>query len=60
VILDSSANKLTITVQGDASLKAQGNLTLEAQGQVQIKGKGVQLDGGPSSVDVKGSMINLN
>lgn len=60
VVLDSSANKLTITVQGDASLQAQGNLTLEAQGQVQIKGMGVKLDGGASTVDVKGSVINLN
>jgi phage protein D len=60
IMLDSGANKLTITVQGDASLKAQGNLTLEAQGQVQIKGMGVKMDGGASTVDVKGSMINLN
>ena len=60
VMLDSGANKLTITVQGDASLKAQGNLTLEAQGQVQIKGMGVKVDGGAATVDVKGSMINLN
>ena len=60
VMLDSGANKLTITVQGDASLKAQGNLTLEAQGQVQIKGMGVKMDGGASTVDIKGSMINLN
>ena len=60
IMLDSGANKLTITVQGDASLKAQGNLTLEAQGQVQIKGMGVKVDGGAATVDVKGSMINLN
>jgi phage protein D len=60
IVLDSGANKLTITVQGDANLKAQGNLTLEAQGQVQIKGMGVKIDGGASTVDVKGSMINLN
>ncbi len=60
VVLDSGANKLTITVQGDADLKSQGNLTLEAQGQVQIKGKGVTVDGGKATVDVKGKMINLN
>ncbi len=60
VMLDSGSNKLTITVQGDIGLKAQGNLTLEAQGQVQIKGMGVKMDGGPATVDIKGSMINLN
>jgi len=52
VALDSGANKLTIT--------AKGNLTLEAQGQVQIKGMGVAVDGGAATVDIKGSMINLN
>lgn len=52
VALDSGANTLTIT--------AKGNLTLEAQGQVQIKGMGVTVDGGSATVDVKGSMINLN
>ena len=31
-----------------------------AQGQVQIKGMGVKVDGGAATVDVKGSMINLN
>lgn len=60
VILDSGANKLTITVQGDAELSAQGSLTLEAQGQVQIKGMGIKVDGGAAAVDVKGSTINLN
>jgi phage protein D len=58
--LDSSANKLAIEVKGDASVKAQGNLTIEAQGQVQIKGMGVKVDGGAATVDVKGTMINLN
>jgi phage protein D len=52
MVLDSGPNKLTIT--------AKGNLTLEAQGQVQIKGMGVTVDGGSATVDVKGSMINLN
>ena len=60
LVLDSKANKLKITVQGDANLKAQGNLTLEAQGQVQIKGMGVTVDGGASTVNVKGNLVNLN
>jgi phage protein D len=58
--LDSAANSLTIDVKGDATLKAQKNLTLEAQGQIQIKGMNVAVDGGAGTVDVKGSMINLN
>jgi phage protein D len=58
--LDSGANALSIEVKGNATLKAQGNLTLEAQGQVEVKGMGVKVDGGAATVDVKGSMINLN
>jgi phage protein D len=69
LVLDSGSNALQITVQGDINLKAQGNislkaqsnLTLEAQSQVQIKGTGgITIDGGMSSVTVKGSTINLN
>jgi phage protein D len=60
IVMDSGANKLTIIVQGNASLNAQGNLTLAAQGRVSIKGTGVEINGEASTVDVKGSMINLN
>jgi len=61
VVLDSGSNKLTIEVKGEAEIKAQGKLTLEsATGEVEIKGLGVKVDGGPATVDVKGSMINLN
>ena len=67
--VDTQQNKLTITVKGDIELNAQGNLTLkanenltlQAQGQAQLKGTmGIQVDGGAATVDVKGSMINLN
>ena len=60
IVLDTQTNALTIEVQGNASLKAQGNLTLEAQGQVQLKGMGVTIDGQAATVDVKGTVINLN
>jgi uncharacterized protein involved in type VI secretion and phage assembly len=60
IALDTRSNALTIEVQGNASVKAQGNLTLEAQGQVQIKGMGVTVDGQAATVDVKGTVINLN
>jgi hypothetical protein len=60
IVLDTQTNALTIEVQGNASVKAQGNLTLEAQGQVQIKGMGVTIDGQAATVDVKGTVINLN
>jgi uncharacterized protein involved in type VI secretion and phage assembly len=68
IVLDAQSDALTIEVKGNASIKsqgdltveAQGNLTLKAAGQVEIKGMGVKLDGGASSVDVKGSPINLN
>lgn len=60
ITLDTANNKLTITVQGDTSLKTQGNLTIEAQGQLQIKGMGITIDAGASNADIKGSVINLN
>ena len=69
LVLDTQQNKLTITVKGDIELNAQGNmtlkatqnLTLQAQGQTQLKGTmGIQVDGGAATVDVKGSLINLN
>jgi phage protein D len=58
--LDSVANKLEITIKGNASLECDGNLSLKAQGQVEIQGMGVKIDGGGGMVDVKGSLINLN
>ena len=60
IVLDSLTNNLTIDVKGDAELNAQGNLLLKAQGQIEIKGMGVKIDGGGSTVDVKGTVINLN
>lgn len=69
IAIDSQANKLTIEVKGDAALSAQGNLELKAQGQisiqsstgqVQVQGMGVKVDGGAATVDIKGTMINLN
>lgn len=67
IVLDSGANKLTITVQGDATLsangnidlEAQGNLTLKAQGQLQIQGLSVSMQGS-ADVSLKGTPINLN
>jgi phage protein D len=58
--LDTGSNALKVKVQGDATIESQGNLTLKAQGSVEIKGMGVKVDGGGSTVDVKGSMVNLN
>ena len=50
-----------VEAQGNVSVEAQGNLKVQAQGSVEIKGTaGVKIDGGPATVDVKGSMINLN
>lgn len=60
IVLDSGGDKLKISVQGDASLESQGNLTLKAQGHVDIQGMGVKIDGGPGTIDVKGTVINLN
>lgn len=60
VFLDAAGNAMQLKVQGDMTLEAQGNLTLKAQGRVEITGTGVQVDGGGGTVDVKGSLINLN
>lgn len=58
--IDTENNKLLVDIKGDISVKAQGDMTMEAQGKVTIKGQGVKIDGGGSTVDVKGTAINLN
>src|SRR5262249_40379885 len=58
--LDSSNDALTISVKGNGSIECQGNLTLKAQGHVDVQGMGVKVDGGGGTVDVKGTVINLN
>ena len=68
IVIDSGSDKVTISTQGDVevtaqgsmSLAAQGNLKLHAQGQVELSGTGVTVDGGASTVDVKGVLIRLN
>jgi phage protein D/phage baseplate assembly protein gpV len=60
IVLDTSSNALNIQLKGDGSVKVQGNLTLEAQGQIEMKGMGVKIDGGAGTVDIKGSIVNLN
>lgn len=51
--IDSQNNSLTI--------KAAGDITVEAKGKLALKGaEGVQIEGGPGTVDVTGSRINLN
>jgi hypothetical protein len=60
VVIDSTNNKLEITIKGDIEVKSQGKISLKAQSQIEISGMGVKIDGGGSTVDVKGSMINLN
>jgi uncharacterized protein involved in type VI secretion and phage assembly len=60
IALDSKKDALTIEVKGDATVKARGSLTLQATRAIEIKGMGVKIDGGSGTVDVKGSLINLN
>jgi phage protein D/phage baseplate assembly protein gpV len=60
ILIDSGSNKLEITMQGDVEVKSQGKMSFKAQGPVEISGMGVKIDGGASTVDVKGSVINLN
>jgi len=58
--LDTGSNALKIKTQGDVTIEAQGNFSVKAQGQVEIDGMGVTVNGGAGTVDVKGSLINLN
>jgi phage protein D len=58
--LDTGSNALHVKTQGDVTIEAQGNMTLRAQGQVEIDGMGITVNGGAGTVDVKGSLINLN
>jgi phage protein D len=61
IVLESGSDALKIKVKGDADIEAQGNLTLKAQGSIDIKAQaGVRVDGGAGTVDVKGTIINLN
>lgn len=57
---ETGPGKLTIKFQGDISIESQGNMKLDAQGQMQLKAMGITIDAGMATVDVKGSIINLN
>lgn len=60
IVLTSSGNEILIEAQGPITLKAGQTFDIEATGKVTIKGAGVVVDGGAATVDVKGSLINLN
>ena len=60
IVLDTGSNSLKVKVQGDVSIEAQGSMKLKATGSVEISGMGVKIDGGGGTVDVKGTMVNLN
>jgi len=74
VVIDSSQNTMTIKVDQDLIVKANGKIDMQATGDVSIKGANLNLEGqqkgelkalqvavnGSTKVDVKGGMINLN
>ena len=68
VQIKTSNDELVVTMKGNVtvdskqnmSVKTQGNVTIEATGSLELKGMGVTIDGGGGTVDVKGSVINLN
>ena len=58
---DSNGNKLALDSGSNGMLlQARGTIKIEAQGQVQIRGLGVTIEGGAGTVDVTGSLVNLN
>lgn len=60
IVLDTGQNALTISTKGNITLSSGTDLTLEAGGKLTLKGMGVEVDGQAASVDVRGTMINLN
>lgn len=66
--LDSKKDMITIEVKGDATVKSKGalslqsdqSITIKATQNIEISGMGIKVDGGSATVDVKGTMINLN
>ena len=62
LLAGSLAQAQTPGGKGDVpvTLDAQGDLTLRAGGRLRASGMGVQVDGGAGTVDVKGTVINLN
>ncbi len=60
ILLDAGSNAMSVKVQGDITLEANGSIKLKATGPVEVNGMGVKVDGGGGTVDVHGSIINLN
>lgn len=58
--LDTTANKLTITTEGNLEVKSQGTTNIEAAGNLSIKGTAnVSIEAG-AQLNLKGSMVNIN
>lgn len=60
MVLDTASDSLNVRVDGDVAVEAAGNISLKAKGRVDISGTGVKIDAGAGTVDVTGSIINLN
>lgn len=60
IVLDAGSNAMNVKVQGDITLEASGSIKLKATGSVEVNGMGVKVDAGGGTVDVHGSIINLN
>ncbi len=66
--IETAQNTLTVSMKGDANVKAQGNMTLEATGNLSIKASGrvdVQGQAGlklesSAVAELKGAMVNIN
>jgi uncharacterized protein involved in type VI secretion and phage assembly len=58
--LDTRTNKLTVNVAGNIEMTAKGDIKMKASGRVEIESNANVRVQAASTVDVKGSMINLN
>jgi phage protein D/phage baseplate assembly protein gpV len=60
VFVESGPAKVELHGAGDVTVEAAGDLTLEATGRLTLSAqRGIEIDGGAGSVDVKGLTINL-
>ena len=68
IVIDSQNNKMSLTVKGDLSLKADGKISIEGAGitlnagndKVEVQGNGVTVDAGSGKAEVQGTGITID
>lgn len=61
IVEDAAGNTITLDSQErSVTISSAGDLTLSAKGKMKLNARGIEIDGQPEQVDVKGAIINLN